>query len=117
MVATGASDAPVYCNRCWSFSDPRRNGACSVINLGVPITGKRSPKQPMIGDDESELRRGRAIEAYDKQRRKQEQDRTGEKALAKIAEMKTGREVTFAKQGHCPNMNMLYGKAAGTKFC
>ena len=69
----------------------------TVVNLGVPITGKRPRKRTMIGDDEFERSRGRAMEAHDKQRRKMEADRTGEKTLTKLAEMKTGRVVSFPK--------------------
>ena len=46
------------------------NGRKTIVNLGVPITGKRPPKRTMLGDDEFERSRGRAQEAYDKQRRK-----------------------------------------------
>ena len=70
-------------------------GQRTVINLGVPITGKRPPKRTMLGDDEFERSRGRAQEAYDKQQRKMEDDRTGQKTLTKLAELKTGRVVTF----------------------
>lgn len=73
------------------------NGTKTVINLKVPITGRRPPKRTMIGDDEFERSRGRAMEAYEKQRRHIEEDRTGEKALTKLAELKTGREVRFPK--------------------
>lgn len=80
------------------------NGQRTVINLGVPITGKRPPKRTMLGDDEFERSRGRAIEAYEKQRRKMQEDRTGEKALTKLAEMKTGREVSFPKLAELPDL-------------
>ena len=43
------------------------NGKKTVVNLGVPITGKRPRKRTMIGDDEFERSRGRAMEAHDKQ--------------------------------------------------
>jgi hypothetical protein len=55
------------------------------INLGVPITGKRPAKRTMLGDDEFERSRGRAQEAYAKQLKKFTEDRTGEKALVKLA--------------------------------
>jgi hypothetical protein len=42
------------------------NGKKTVINLRVPITGKRPRKRTMIGDDEFERSRGRAMEAHDK---------------------------------------------------
>jgi integrase len=73
------------------------NGRKTVINLKVPITGARPPKRTMLGDDEFERSRGRAQEAYDQLRREMVEDRTGERALQKLAEHKTGREVTFPK--------------------
>jgi len=51
----------------------------------------------MLGDDEFERSRGRAQEAYDQLRQTMVEDRTGEKALQKLAELKTGRAVTFPK--------------------
>ena len=73
------------------------NGRKTVINLKVPITGKRPRKRTMIGDDEFERSRGRAQEAYDRMLQTIVEDRTGEKALKKLAELKTGREVSFPK--------------------
>ena len=37
------------------------DGVRTVINLGIPITGQRPPKRTMIGDDEFERSRGRAM--------------------------------------------------------
>ncbi|HOW67422.1 MAG TPA: site-specific integrase [Candidatus Paceibacterota bacterium] len=79
----------------WWYGVFMVNGQRTVINLGVPITGRRPPKRTMLGDDEFERSRGRAMQAYAKQRKKMDEDRTGEKALTKLAEMKTGREVSF----------------------
>ena len=73
------------------------NGQKTVINLKVEITGKRPPKRTMQGDDEFEQSRGRAIEAYDRLAKEMAEDRTGEKAIQKLAELKTGREVTFPR--------------------
>ena len=73
------------------------NGQKAVINLKVPIAGKRPPKRTMQGDDEFENSRGRAIEAYERLAREMAEDRTGEKTLHKLAELKTGREVEFPK--------------------
>jgi hypothetical protein len=73
------------------------NGRKTVINLKVPITGARPPKRTMTGDDEFERSRGRAQEAYDRMVQTIVEDRTGEKALKKLAELKTGREVSFPK--------------------
>jgi len=81
----------------WWYGVFMVEGQRTVINRGVPITGKRPPKRTMIGDDEFERSRGRALEAYEKKRRKLSEDRTGEKALTKLADMKTGREVSFPK--------------------
>src|SRR5262245_47419751 len=73
------------------------NGQKSVINLKVQITGKRPPKRTMQGDDEFEQSRGRAIEAYERLAIEMAEDRTGERAIQKLAEMKTGRVVAFPK--------------------
>ena len=78
------------------------NGRKTVINLKVPITGARPPKRIMLGDDEFERSRGRAQEAYDQLRQTMVEDRTGEKALQKLAELKTGREVTFPRLADLP---------------
>jgi hypothetical protein len=75
------------------------DGRKTVINLGVPITGKRPPKRTMLGDDEFKRSRGRPQEAYRVLRRKMREDRTGEKSLKKLAEMKTGKPVSFPKLG------------------
>ncbi len=56
----------------------------------------------MLGDEEFEQSRGRAQEAYDRLREAMVDDRTGEKALTKLAELKTGREVTFPKLADLP---------------
>ena len=73
------------------------DGRKTVINLKVPITGARPPKRTMIGDDEFERSRGRAQEAYDRMLQTIVEDRTGEKSLKKLAELKTGRKVSFPK--------------------
>ncbi len=73
------------------------NGQKTVINLKVEITGKRPPKRTMQGDDEFEQSRGRAIEAYERLAKEMEDDRTGEKSIQKLADMKAGREVSFPK--------------------
>ncbi|MCZ7641389.1 MAG: integrase [Verrucomicrobia bacterium] len=84
-------------NSSWWYGVFQVNGKKTVVNLGVPITGKRPRKRTMIGDDEFERSRGRAMEAHDKQLRRLQEDRTGEKTLTKLAEIKTGREVRFPK--------------------
>lgn len=73
------------------------NGQKTIVNLKVPIAGKRPRKRTMQGDDEFEQSRGRAQEAYERQAKKLQEDRTGEKTLQKLAELKTGREVAFPK--------------------
>jgi integrase len=73
------------------------NGKKTIVNLKVPITGQRPPKRTMQGDDEFEQSRGRAQEAYDRLAAEMAEDRTGERTLQKLAEAKTGREVTFPK--------------------
>ena len=87
----------------WWYGVFMVNGRKTIINLGVPITGKRPPKRTMLGDDEFERSRGRAQEAYDAQQRKMLEDRTGEKALTKLAEMKTGRQVSSPSWRSCPD--------------
>jgi hypothetical protein len=54
----------------WWYGVFTVDGRKTVINLGVPITGKRPPKRTMLGDDEFERSRGRAQEAYRVLRRK-----------------------------------------------
>jgi hypothetical protein len=83
----------------WWYGVFTVDGRKTVINLGVPITGKRPPKRTMLGDDEFERSRGRAQEAYRVLRRKMREDRTGEKSLKKLAEMKTGKPVSFPEAG------------------
>jgi len=81
----------------WWYGVFMENGQKTIVNLKVPIAGKRPPKRTMQGDDEFEQSRGKAQAAYDLLARKMRDDRTGEKTLQKLAEMKTGREVTFPK--------------------
>jgi len=69
----------------WWYGVFMVKGQRTVINLGVPITGKRPPKRAMLGDDEFERSRGRAQEAYGKQLKKMSDDRTGQKALRELA--------------------------------
>jgi integrase len=86
----------------WWYGVFRISGQRTVINLRVPITGKRPPKRTMLGDDEFERSRGRAQQAYDKQFEQIESDRTGQKAVAKLAEMKTGKVVAFPALAELP---------------
>jgi integrase len=88
----------------WWYGVFMVNGTRTIVNLGVPITGARPPKRTMLGDDEFERSRGRALEAYEIQRKKLVEDRTGEKTLQKLAEIKTGREVTFPKLADLPQL-------------
>ncbi len=73
------------------------NGQKTVVNLKVPIAGKRPPKRTLQGDDDFEQSRGRAQEAYDRLAREMSEDRTGERTLQKLAEAKIGRAVEFPK--------------------
>jgi len=68
--------------------------AVSVSNSRPVITSHKRTACP----------RGRALEAYARQRRKFQEDRTGEKALKKLAEIKTGREVSFPKLADLPEL-------------
>lgn len=81
----------------WWYGAFKVNGQKLVLNLGVPITGARPPKRTMLGDDEFERSRGRAMTAYEVQRKKLLEDRNGAKALQKLAELKTGRVITFPR--------------------
>jgi integrase len=81
----------------WWYAAFKFDGRKTVINLGVPITGKRPPKRTMLGDDEFERSRGRAQEAHDRQERKLTVDRNAESALRKLVELKTGRPAGFPK--------------------
>jgi hypothetical protein len=38
----------------WWYGSWVINGRKTVVNLGVPVTGKRPPKRTMLGDDEFE---------------------------------------------------------------
>ncbi len=86
----------------WWYATFVVDGRKSIFNLGVAITGKRPPKRTMLGDDEFERSRGRAQEAYRVLERKMCEDRTGEKSLKKLAEMKTGQPVSFPKLADLP---------------
>lgn len=81
----------------WWYAVIFVNGKKRIVNLKVPITGKRPPKRTMQGNDEFEQSRGRAQEAYDRLAAEMAEDRTGERTLQKLAEAKTGREVEFPK--------------------
>jgi len=81
----------------WWYGVFMENGRKTIVNLLIPIAGKRPPKRTMQGDDEFEQSRGKAQAAYELVARKMRDDRTGEKTLQKLAEMKTGRDVTFPK--------------------
>jgi len=56
----------------------------------------------MQGDDEFEQSRGRALETDERMAREMADDRTGEKAIQKLAELKSGREVSFPKLEELP---------------
>jgi len=84
----------------WWYGVFMENGRKTIVNLLIPIAGKRPPKRTMQGDDEFEQSRGKAQAAYELVAKKMRDDRTGEKTLQKLAEMKTGREVSFPKLGH-----------------
>ncbi len=84
-------------SRKWWYGVFVVGGQKSIINLRIQITGKRPPKRTMQGDDEFEQSRGRAMEAYERLAKEMADDRTGEKAIQKLAELKSGREVSFPK--------------------
>jgi len=57
-----------------------------------------------IGDDEFERSRGAAQLEYDRRQKEFEADRTGERALKKLAELKTGRKVVFPALADLPEL-------------
>jgi integrase len=81
----------------WWYALFKSNGRRRAINLKVRIEGTRPASIGDTGDDAFERSRGKAIEAHDQLLRKFEEDRTGERALKRLAELKVGREVTFPK--------------------
>ena len=88
----------------WWYAAFTINGQKTVINLGVPITGKRPPKRTMLGDDEFERSRGRAQEAHDRQEKQLTIDRNAESALRKLVEIKTGKPAGFPKLAELPKL-------------
>jgi integrase len=88
----------------WWYGTFMVNGQKTVINLGVPITGKRPPKRTMLGDDEFERSRGRAQEAHDRQEKKLITDRNAESALLKLVEIRTGKPADFPKLANLPKL-------------
>ena len=60
----------------WWYGVFMENGQKTVVNLKVPIAGKRPPKRTMQGDDEFEQSRGMAQAAYDLLARKMRDDPT-----------------------------------------
>ncbi|MCL4180951.1 MAG: tyrosine-type recombinase/integrase [Verrucomicrobia bacterium] len=88
----------------WWYGSWMINGRKAVINLGVPITGKRPPKRTMLGDDEFERSRGRAQEAHDRQEKQLTLDRNAESALGKLVEIKTGKPAGFPKLAELPRL-------------
>ena len=82
----------------WWYGVFMENGQKTIVNLKVRIAGKRPPKRTMQGDDEFEQSRGMAQAAYDLLSRKMRDDRTGEKTLQKLAEMKAEAEYEVAKE-------------------
>ena len=81
----------------WWYALFKSNGRRRAINLKVRIEGTRPASIGHAGDDAFERSRGKALEAHDQLLRKFEEDRTGERALKRLAELKVGREVTFPK--------------------
>ncbi|MCL4181635.1 MAG: hypothetical protein KJ072_28345, partial [Verrucomicrobia bacterium] len=88
----------------WWYGSWMINGRKTVINLGVPITGKRPPKRTMLGDDEFERSQGRAQEAHDRQEKQLTLDRNAESALRKLVEIKTGKPAGFPKLAELPKL-------------
>jgi integrase len=81
----------------WWYALFKSNGRRQAINLKVKIEGTRPASVGDAGDDAFERSRGKAIEAHERLLKKFEEDRTGERTLKKLAELKTGREVNFPK--------------------
>jgi hypothetical protein len=81
----------------WWYALFKSNGRRRAINLKVRIEGTRPASIGDTGDDAFERSRGKAIEAHDQLLRSSRRTGPGERPLQKLAELKTGREVTFPK--------------------
>ena len=81
----------------WWYGLFSANGRRKSVNLGVKIGGRRPDSLTQTGDDEFERSRGAAQVEYARRQREFEADRTGERALKKLAELKSGRPVAFPR--------------------
>ncbi|MBK9137388.1 MAG: hypothetical protein IPM17_01250 [Verrucomicrobia bacterium] len=88
----------------WWYGVFTVNGRRQVLNLKVPITGQRPPKRTMLGDDEFERSRGRALAEYERRRRQFREERNTEGVLRKLVELKTGQEVRFPSLADLPRL-------------
>ena len=88
----------------WWYALFRAHGRRVAINLGVPVEGRRPAKLSQLGDDAFERSRGAAQQAYDVRHKELLADRTGERALKKIAEIRTGKKVTFPALADLPEL-------------
>jgi hypothetical protein len=86
----------------WWYGLFTSNGRRKTVNLGVKIEGRRPDSLTQTGDDEFERSRGSAQAEYARRQKEFEEDRTGERALKKLAELKTGRQVTFPTLADLP---------------
>jgi len=79
----------------WWYALFKSKGQRKAINLKVTVDGVRPPSLAQRGDDDFERSRGRAMAEHDRLLKDFESDRTGERTLQKLAEIKAGREVQF----------------------
>ncbi len=81
----------------WWYAGFRSNRHRKLINLGVVVEGQRPRSVSDTGDDEFERSRGRALAAHDRIAKEVVEDRTGQRTLQNLAEMKTGKKAAFPK--------------------
>lgn len=79
----------------WWYALFKSNGRRKAVNLKVLIEGERPKSVGERGDDEFERSRGRAMSEHDRLQREFEQDRTAQRTLQNLAEIKTGTKVNF----------------------
>src|SRR5688572_8301529 len=79
----------------WWYALFKSKGRRKAVNLKVLIEGQRPHSKGQRGDDEFERSRGRALAEHDRLLKEFDADRTGERTLQKLAEIKAGRRVAF----------------------
>jgi integrase len=79
----------------WWYALFKSKGRRKAVNLGIQVEGQRPKSLADRGDDLFELSRGRALGEHDRRQKEFEADRTGERLVQNLAEIKAGRKVTF----------------------